>query len=84
MSDDVLPGLPQRMLITSVVFLIIISDIDRVESIGFFLSDDTKVGEMIEWEENKLKMQKDDNVLHEWVEENLMKFSETKIKNVMK
>ncbi|CAL4076336.1 unnamed protein product [Meganyctiphanes norvegica] len=86
MSDvqDVLSGVPQGTVLAAVLFVIMISDIDKnvKSSIVRLFADDTKISLKIKHEEDKIKLQKDIDIIYDWANKNLMQFNENKFEQM--
>ena len=83
MSEEhkVISGVPQGTFLASILFIIIISDIDENlrNSISRLFADDTKVSAKIRTFEDTELLQQDLNDIYKWVDENLMDLNENQI-----
>lgn len=73
-EQDVSSGVPQGTVFTAILFVIMISDIDKdvAESIVRSFADDIRNSAKIRTEEDRKKMQQDLNVIYKWAENNMM------------
>ena len=76
----VLSGVPQGSVLGPLLFLVMISDIDR-DVLHSFLSsfaDDTRIGRSIKSVEDALELQKDLDRIYQWAKDNNMDFNNNK------
>ena len=73
MSEEhkVISGVPQGTILASILFIIMILDID-----------DTKVSAKIRTYEDKVLLQQDLDKIYKWADENLMEFNEKKFEQM--
>jgi retron-type reverse transcriptase len=80
MSDEqeVISGVPQGTVLASILFIIMISDLDEdlKNSIIRLFADDTKVSAKIRSERDMELLQRDLDIVYKWADENLMEFNE--------
>ena len=83
-EQDVLSGVPQGTVLASILFIIMISDIDEElkNSISRLFADDTKVSAKIKTHEDIELLQKDLNKIYEWADSNHMEFNERKFEKM--
>ena len=76
----VLSGVPQRTVLASLFFIIMIADIDQnlENSVSRLFVDDTKVSTKIKTQEDTERLQQDLNKIYTWSEEKIMEFNENK------
>ena len=79
-EQDVISGVPQGTVLAVILFVIMISDIDKnvAESIVRSFADDTRNSAKIRTDEERRKMQQDLNVIYKWAEDNMMEFNKMK------
>ena len=86
MSEEhkVISGVPQGTVLASILFIIMISDIDDdiKNSISRLFADDTKVSAKIRTYEDTLLLQQDLDRIYKWADENLMEFNENKFEQM--
>ena len=86
MSEEqkVLSGVPQGTVLAAILFIIMISDIDKnvKNSIVRLFADDTRISHRIRTEEDKTLLQNDLDIIYEWANKNLMKFNESKFEQI--
>ena len=76
----VISGVPQGSVLGPLLFLVMISDIDR-DVLHSFLSsfaDDTRIGRSIKSVEDALELQKDLDRIYQWAKDNNMDFNNNK------
>merc|ERR1739842_211877 len=75
-QEDVLSGVPQGTVLAAILFIIMISDIDKEvrRSVIRCFADDTRNSLKIRTEEVKKDMQRDLDMIYRWAEENKMEF----------
>ena len=79
-------GVPQGSVLGPLLFLILISDIDK-DVLHSFLSsfaDDTRVGKSIKNESDVLKLQEDLENVYNWAAENNMSFNNLKFESAQR
>ena len=83
-EQDVISGVPQGTVLASILFIIMISDIDEEikRCIVRCFADDTRLNMKVKTEQDKLVMQEDLNKIYKWAEENVMKFNEKKFEQM--
>ena len=83
-EQDVISGVPQGTVLASILFIIMIYDIDEDvrNSIMRLFADDTKMSAKIQTEEDIDKLQQDLEKVYNWAEENLMEFNEDKFEQM--
>ena len=83
-EQDVISGVPQGTVLASILFIIMIYDIDKevMHSIIRLFADDTKMSAKIKTEEDIEKLQQDLEKVYNWAEENLMEFNEGKFEQM--
>ena len=83
-EQDVISGVPQGTVLASILFIIMIYDIDKevIHSIIRLFADDTKMSAKIKTEEDIEKLQQDLEKVYNWAEENLMEFNEGKFEQM--
>merc|ERR1712074_422716 len=83
-EEDVISGVPQGTVLATILFVIMISDID--ENVKNCLvrrfADDTRVNKKIGNNLDKEFMQKDLEAIYDWAEKNKMKFNENKFEQM--
>ena len=81
-SDElnVKSGVPQGSVLGPLLFLIMISDIDRdlVKAKASSFADDTRVLMRVDCEDDNMEMQQEINKIYDWTDENSMKFNSSK------
>ena len=79
-EQDVISGVPQGTVLAAILFVIMISDIDKnvAESIVRSFADDTRNSAKIRTDDDQRRMQQDLNVIYKWAEDNMMEFNEKK------
>ncbi|MCP4252991.1 MAG: hypothetical protein GY775_06210, partial [Candidatus Scalindua sp.] len=86
MSDEheIISGVPQGTVLASILFIIMISDIDDNlrNSISRLFADDTKVSAKIRTFGDTELLQQDLNKIYKWADENLMEFNENKFEQM--
>ena len=83
-EQDVLSGVPQGTVLAAILFIIMISDIDKEVSRSVIrcFADDTRNSLKIRTEEDKKDMQRDLDMIYRWAEENKMEFNENKFEQM--
>ena len=83
-EQDVLSGVPQGTVLAAILFIIMISDIDKEvrRSVIRCFADDTRNSLKIRTEEDKKDMQRDLDMIYRWAEENKMEFNENKFEQM--
>ena len=83
-EQKVLSGVPQGTVLAAILFIIMISDIDKnvKNSIVRLFADDTRISHRIRTEEDKTLLQNDLDIIYEWANKNLMKFNESKFEQI--
>ena len=83
-EQDVNSGVPQETVLAAIMFVIMISDIDKdvAESIVRSFADDTRNSTKIITEDDQRKMQQDLNVIYKWAKDNMMEFNEKKFEKM--
>ena len=83
-EHDVLSGVPQGTVLASILFIIMISDIDEElkNSISRLFADDTKVSAKIRSHEDMELLQKDLDKIYKWADDNHMEFNERKFEKM--
>ena len=81
---EVISGVPQGTVLASILFIIMISDIDDdlKNSISRLFADDTKVSAKIRTYEDTVLLQQDLDKIYKWADENLMEFNEKKFEQM--
>ena len=76
-EQDVISDVPQGTVLASILFIIMIYDIDGEvrNSIMRLFADDTKISAQIKAEEDMEKLQQGLHMLYNWAEDNLMEFN---------
>merc|ERR1719309_960275 len=76
-EQDVVSGVPQGTVLASILFIIMISDIDESlkSSIVRLFADDTRVSAKIRTKEDMELLQRDLEEVYSWAEENAMEFN---------
>ena len=86
MSDeqDVISGVPQGTVLASILFIIMISDIDEnlKSSMVRLFADDTRMSAKIQTKEDEELLQQDLEAVYAWADENLMEFNENKFEKM--
>ena len=79
-EQEVISGVPQGTVLASILFIIMISDIDEElrNSISRLFADDTKISAKIRTHEDTKLLQKDLDKVCRWADDNLMEFNEKK------
>ena len=77
---NVISGVPQGSVLGPLLFLILISDINKdvLQSFLSSFADDTRIGMSITSEEDVLQLQEDLNKVYLWAQQNNMSFNENK------
>ena len=77
-------GVPQGTVLASILFIIMIYDIDEDvrNSIMSLFAADTKISAKIKTEEDIEKLQHDLEKVYNWAGENLMEFNENRFENM--
>ena len=83
-EQDVVSGVPQGTVLASLLFIIMVYDIDEDvrKSIMRLFADDTKISAKIKTEEDMVILQQDLERVYSWAEENLMEFNENKFEQM--
>ncbi|CAL4257754.1 unnamed protein product, partial [Meganyctiphanes norvegica] len=83
-EQDVKSGVPQGTVLASILFVIMINDIDEEikRCIVRCFADDTRINLKVKTEDDKKEMQEDLNKIYQWAERNIMKFNETKFEQM--
>ena len=83
-EQDVLSGVPQGTVLASILFIIMISDIDEElkNSISRLFADDTKVSAKIRTHHDIELLQKDLDRIYKWADDNHMEFNERKFEKM--
>ena len=83
-EQNVKSGVPQGTVLAAILFIIMISDIDKdiIRCIVSCFADDTRINMKVKTEEDKKAMQEDLNKIYRWAEENIMKFNEAKFEQM--
>ena len=83
-EQDVKSGVPQGTVLASILFIIMIYDIDEEiqRCIVRCFADDTRINKKVRTEEDKKAMQEDLNKIYKWAEKNIMKFNEKKFEQM--
>ena len=83
-ASDVLSGVPQGTVLAALLFLIMISDIDKdtQDAIVRCFVDDTRVRMKIKNEGDREKLQRDLQRIYEWAEKNCMEFNGDKFEMI--
>ena len=79
-EQDVVSGVPQGTVLASILFIIMISDIDESlkSSIVRLFADDTRMSAKIRTKEDEKLLQHYLEAVYAWADENLMEFNENK------
>ena len=79
-TSPVTSGVPQGSVLGPVLFLIMISDIDKdiLVSVANVFADDTKLKNLVESLQDCANLQTDLNTVYEWADTNNMKFNDLK------
>ena len=79
-EQEVVSGVPQGTVLASILFIIMISDIDESlkSSIVRLLADDTRMSAKIRTKEDEELLQQVLEAVYAWADENLMEFNENK------
>ena len=81
-EQDVVSGVPQGTVLASILFIIMISDIDenlKSSIVGLF-ADDTRMSAKIRSKEDEELLQHDLEAVYAWADENLMEFNESQVR----
>merc|ERR1712121_383806 len=80
----VISGNPQGTVLTAILFVIMISDIDEDVKMCIIrcFADDTRVNKKIRTNEDKELMQEDLDIIYRWAEKNKIKFNEKKFEQM--
>ena len=83
-EQEVISGVPQGTVLASILFIIMISDIDEElrNSISRLFADDTKISAKIRTPEDTKRLQKDLDKVYKWADDNLMEFNEKKFEKI--
>ena len=83
-EQDVISGVPQGTVLASVLFIIMIYDIDEEikRCILRCFADDTRINMKVKTDEDKKAMQEDLNKIYNWAEKNIMMFNEKKFEQM--
>ena len=83
-EQEVISGVPQGTVLASILFIIMISDIDEElrNSISRLFADDTKISAKIRTYEDTKLLQKDLDKVYKWADDNLMEFNEKKFERM--
>ena len=83
-EQDVILGVPQGTVLASILFIIMISDIDEElrNSISRLFADDTKISAKIRTHEDTKLLQKDLDRVYRRADYNLMEFNEKKFEKM--
>merc|ERR1711913_11919 len=83
-EEEVRSGVPQGTVLAAILFVIMISDIDKeiMRCIVSCFADDTRNSKKIKTEEDIKAMQDDLNKIYDWAEKNVMKFNEGKFEQM--
>ena len=83
-EQEVISGVPQGTVLASILFIIMISDIDEGlrNSISRLFADDTKISAKIRTHEDIQLLQKDLDRVYKWADDNLMEFNEKKFEKI--
>ena len=83
-EHEVISGVPQGTVLASILFIIMISDIDENirNSISRLFADDTKISAKVRTFEDTELLQNDMNIIYKWAEENHMEFNEDKFERM--
>ena len=83
-EQEVISGVPQGTVLASILFIIMISDIDEElrNSISRLFADDTKISAKIRTHEDTKLLQKDLDKVYRWADDNLMEFNEKKFEKM--
>ena len=83
-EQDVVSGVPQGTVLASILFIIMISDIDESlkSSIVRLFADDTRMSAKIRTKEDEELLQHDLEAVYAWADENLMEFNENKFEKM--
>ena len=82
--EKVTSGVPQGTVLAALLFIIMISDIDKniLESIVRSFADDTRVNRVIRNRKDLNGLKEDLNKIYRWAEVNKMKFNENKFEQI--
>jgi len=83
-EQEVISDVPQGTVLASILFIIMISDIDEElrNSISRLFADDTKISAKIRTHEDTKRLQKDLDKVYKWADDNLMEFNEKKFEKI--
>merc|ERR1712066_303853 len=83
-EEDVISGVPQGTVLTAILLVIMISDIDEDVKMCIIrcFADDTRVKKKIRTNGDKELMQEDLDTVYRWAEKNKMKFNEKKVEQM--
>ena len=81
-EQEVISGVPQGTVLASILFIIMISDIDEElrNSISRLFADDTKISAKIRTHEDTKLLQKDLDRIYNWADDNHMEFDEKSLR----
>ena len=84
-SRTVKSGVPQGTVLAALLFVIMISDIDKdiIDSLVRSFADDTRVNKIIRKRIDITKMERDLKIIYKWAEDNKMKFNENKFEQMV-